>query len=216
MENAKKASGGYTTMLKRPTTWLVVLVLLFGLIAEGGMASWFVAFLESAHGFSGDRAALYLTLYYLSFTLARLILGPLIDRIGFINSLIISLAFAGVMILLGLVFGEGGAPLIVLAGIGVAPLFPTVMAVIAKLFLDVIEIAMTTIMTLIGILVIPTNFLMVGVLEQARSFFAGYYGEAGDAMAFSVAFSVFGISCLVSCMFALILRHRQKKLGKMV
>jgi len=218
LNSTKHSSGksGYKTMLKNPSIWLVTMVLFFGLIAESGIASWLVAYLESSYAFTSERAALFLTLYFVSFTATRLVLGPFIDKLGFINSLAIATAFAGIMILLGVAFGSRGSFLIVLSGIGVAPIFPTVMAIIAKLFSDTIEVAMTTILTLIGALVVPANFLVGGVINQSRIFFTASHGEAGITMAFSIGFILFGLACFVSCVFILILRHRQKKAGKLV
>jgi len=218
LKNSEHGSGksGYRDMLKKPSIWLVTLVLFFGLIAESGIASWFVAYLESSYAFTSERAALFLTLYFVSFMVARLVLGPFIDKLGFINSLAVATAFAGIMIILGVIFGSRGSVLIVLSGIGVAPIFPTVMAVIAKLFADTIERAMTTILTLIGALIIPANFLVGGIINQSRVVFTASHGEAGLTMAFSVGFLLFGFACFVSCVFILILRHRQKKAGKLV
>jgi len=214
-DNAKKKTG-VMLMLKKPSVWLVLLVLFFGVTAENGIASWFVTYLESAYAFPSDRAATFLTLYFVAFTVARLIIGPFIDRFGFINSLIVATAFSGVMITLGVVFGEGGAPLIILAGIGIAPIFPTVMAVIAKLFSDTIELAMTAIMTMIGIMTIPSNLMIGGIIRQARVSFTASYGQDGVAMAFSAGFLIFGTSCFIACIFTLVLRQRQKKAGKLV
>jgi len=211
-----REKSSYFLLLKKPTMWLIVMVLFFGLIAESGIVSWMVAFLEMSHAYSHDRAALHLTLYFVCFTLGRLFLGPFIDRVGFINSLIIVTAFAGVMITLGVIFGRGGSVLIVLAGIGIAPIFPTVMAVLAKLFSDAIEIAMTTLLTFVGTFMILANLTIGGVINQARVAFTASHGETGVAIAFSVGFLIFGIACFFSCAFALVLRHRQKKHDKLV
>ncbi|MCL2201730.1 MAG: MFS transporter [Oscillospiraceae bacterium] len=213
-EDKKKT--GYGAMLRKPSIWLVVGVMLFGTLGEAGIASWFVAFLESGRGYTNESAALHLTLYFVSFTAARLILGPLIDRFGFINSLIVSTAFAAIMITTGVLLGAQGSPLIVLAGIGIAPIFPTVMAVVAKLYSDTIELAITTMMTIIGVIMIPANFLVGGIINQARVIFTSSHGEAGVHMAFSAGFLVFGFSCFLSFVFTLILRARQKKAGKLV
>ncbi|MCL2365421.1 MAG: MFS transporter [Oscillospiraceae bacterium] len=213
--NSNKKSG-YKAMLKKPTIWLVAMVLFFGLAAESGLASWFVTYLENAHSFTSERAALFLTLYFITFTIARLVLGPFIDRLGFINSLVIVTAFAGTMIILGVIFGNDGPVLIILSGIGIAPIFPTVMAVIAKLFADTIELAMTTILTMIGALIVPTNFLIGGIINQARVLFTASHGEVGVSMAFSTGFLLFGAFAFIACLFVLILRRRQKRSGALI
>jgi len=129
-----KDNQSYSLILKKPALWLLVAILALVLVCEIGIASWFVIFLETAYSYSGESAALRLTLYFLAFTIGRLVLGPVIDRIGFINSLIIVTVFAGAMVTIGVLLGQSGVPIIVLAGAAVAPVFPSDMAVIAKLF----------------------------------------------------------------------------------
>ena len=206
----------HTALLGKPAMWMVGMILFLGVVGEAGIASWFVSYLEVTLGFTGEQSALNMTMYFITFTLARLILGPFIDRIGFMNSLIIATGFAAVMITLGVVFGEGGRVMIILSGVGIAPIFPTVMAVVAKLFSDTIELAMTTIMTMLGVLMIPANILVGGVISQSRVIFTDRYGEAGAAMAFSAGFLIFGIAAFLAFAFALTLRIRQKRLGKLV
>lgn len=215
-QDSTKKKLKYGIILRNPVMWFVVMILTFGVISEAGIASWFVIFLETSHEFPSDRAALSLTLFFVCFTVSRLLLGPLIDRIGFIKSLIFATAFSGVMITLGVLLGRSGSYLIILAGIGVAPIFPTVMAVIAKLFSDQIELAMTAIITIMGIIIVPMNLLVGGIINQARVLFSTNYGDAGIGMAYSAGILFFGLTSFIAFVFALILRARQKKSGKVV
>ena len=121
-----KKSGGYAKLLKMPKLQLLVATLTIGLIAESGIAVWFVIYLERALDFAPERAALFLTLYFICFTASRLLMGPFIDKIGIVNSLMVLTSFCGVLVVSGVLLGAPGAPLIVAAGIGIAPLFPTV------------------------------------------------------------------------------------------
>jgi len=214
--NKTREKSDYLSLLKKPVMWLIIMILFFGLVAEGGIVSWIVVFLEMSHAYSHERAALHLTLYFVCFTLGRLLLGPFIDRIGFITSLAIVTAFAGAMITLGVILGRGGSLLIVLSGIGIAPIFPTVMAVLAKLFSDSIELAMTTLLTSVGTFMIFANLTIGGIINQARVTLTASHGQAGVGMAFSAGFLIFGIACFAACAFALALRHKQKKTGKLV
>lgn len=207
---------GYAVMLRKPSIWLTVMVLALGSTAEVGVVSWLPNFLEKAHGFTPDRAALYLTLCCVCLALTRLVIGPVIDKLGFINSLAIATGFAGAMITAGVVIGIAGAPLFIIAGIGIAPIFPTGMAVIARLFADEIDLAMTAIMTTIGIIMVPGGFLIGGVINAARAVFAESFGDASEAMAYSAGYLVAGLCCFGSCLFALILKKRQKKAGHVV
>jgi fucose permease len=215
-QDYNKKKTGYALILKKRTLWLSVMILTFGVICEVGVGAWLVNFLEKTYAFTGEQAALRLTLYFVCFTLARLLLGPLIDKIGFINSLVISTAFAGVMITVGVLAGEAGTPLLAIAGIGTAPVFPTVMAVLAKLFSDEIDLAITAVTTIMGIILVPANILLGGIINQLRLLLTDIYGEAGVGMAYSAGFLFVGLCCFTSFTFALILRANQKKSGKLV
>jgi len=208
--------GGYSKLLKNPVLWLLTMVLAFELVAESGAAAWLVNFLEKAHSYSGEKAALRLTLFFICFTATRLTFGPLIDRFGLLRTIMVAPLLAGVMITVGVLAGEPGTPLLFLAGIGVAPMWPTVMAVIAKLFPDDLDRAMTVILTAIGVVVVPANLLMGGLINKARLIFTVAHGEAGVAMAYSAGYLFLGLCCFIAFAFAAILWARQKKAGIIV
>ena len=211
-----KSSTGYAIMLKNPVLWLLVFILSFTLVCELGIAAWFVLFLEASYSFSTESAAFHLTLYFLCFTLGRLVLGPVIDRIGFINSLAFSTVLAGIMVIVGVLSGRTGVTVIVFAGAVVAPVFPTVMAVIAKLFADRIEHAMTAIMTTIGIIIVPSNLIVGVIINQIRLVLSDIYGDDGIRLAYSAGFLFLGLCCFGAFAFAMILRKRQKRAGMLV
>ena len=212
----KNDGPGYAFLLRKPVIWLLVLILSLTLVCEFGIAAWFVLYLETSYSFTSERAALNLTLYFLCFTIGRLVLGPVIDRIGFINSLVASTAFGGVLVTAGVLLGLSGVSVIVLTGAAVAPVFPTVMAVIAKLFSDQIEKAMTAILTTIGIIVVPFNLLVGLIINQARVAFTNVYGQAGLSLAYSAGFLFFGLCCFGAFAAALMLRNIQKHAGRLV
>ena len=215
-QGSSNVKAKFTAILKKPTLWLTVLILAFGSVCEVGVMAWLVNFLEKAYSYTGEQAALRLTLFFVCFTLTRLIFGPLIDRIGLINSLVIATAFAGVMTVLGVLIGEPGVVLLIIAGVGVAPLYPTVMAVIAKLFSEEIDHAMTAIMTIMGVFFVAANLLVGGIIQLARSIFVDIHGDEGVGMAYAAGYLFLGVCCFVATLFAIILRSRQKKAGNLV
>ena len=215
-QDSDKKKTGYRAMLRKPTIWLALLLLAFGSSAEMGLVVWFANFLERAYSFTAERAADYLMWYFICFALTRLLIGPLIDKIGLLNSLSIATALAGILIISGALLGEQGSILLIVAGIGIAPIWPTAMAVIAKLFKDEIDLAMTTIMTTMGIIMVPGSYMIGGIINQARVIFTRSHGDAGVGMAFTVGFLFIGLCCFGACLFALILKSRQKMEGKTI
>ncbi|MCL1828635.1 MAG: MFS transporter [Oscillospiraceae bacterium] len=212
--NKKKT--GYAVILRNPTLWLTVMIFTPGAICEMGVGAWLVNYLEKACGYSAESAALSLTLFFVCFTLTRLIIGPVIDKVGFINSLAVLTAFAGIMIVIGVLRGEAGVTLLIIAGIGIAPVFPTVMAVVSKLFSEELDVAVTSITTVTGILTIPANLLLGGIIQLARTAFASTAADAGVGAAYSAGYLFLGLCCFVSAAAATVLRSRQKKIGRLV
>ena len=215
-QEREKSKTGFSAVLKKPTLWLTVLILALGSIAEMGVVSWFPNFLEKTYSFTGERAASYLTLFCVCIMATRLIIGPVVDKLGFINTLAIATAFAGIMITLGVLLGKSGSVFLVLAGIGIAPIFPTVMAVIAKLFSENIDLAMTSILTANGVIMVPSSYMVGGIINQARLVFTEAHGDAGISMAYSTGYLFLGLVCFGSCIAALFLRKSQSKTGQIV
>ena len=211
---AKKT--GFASIMKKPAFWLVVLALALGSVCELGVGAWLVNFLEKAYSYTNDQAALRLTLFFVCLTLTRLLLGPVIDKIGLINSLAIVMAFAGLMTVAGVLLGEPGNVLLILAGIGIAPLYPTIMAVVAKLFSKEIDYAMSVMMTVMGMFMVVANLLLGGIIQLTRRIFTDSHGEAGVGMAYAAGYLFLGICCFGAFIFAMILRSRQKKAGNLI
>ena len=215
-QSGEKSGSGYLKVFKKPAFWLLTLILAFGAACEVGMASWQVNFLEKAYSFSDEQAAYRLSLYFICFTAARLALGSLIDRIGLITSLAASTGLAGAAIVAGVLAGQSGTLLLIVAGIGVALIFPTVLAVIPKLFPDVIDEAITVILTCMGAVIVPTNFLVGGIIDFTRGLLAARPDEESIRIAYCAGFLVVGLCSICSFAFTLMLRARQKKAGRLV
>ena len=206
----------YSAILRNPTMWLIVAIFTFGSICEMGVGSWFVNFLEKAYQYTTEEAAFRLTLFFVCFTAARLILGPLIEKIGYLNATVLGTAFCGVMITVGVLTGEKGTVLLIIAGVGVAPVYPTMMAVMAKLFADDIDHVMTAVLTITGAILIAGDFMLGGIVYLSRQIFTGIYGEAGVGRAYSTGYLFLGLCCFIACAFTIVLRSKQKKAGRLV
>jgi fucose permease len=206
-----KAEGGrpggeLKTYLKNPIAWCVIIILSFGSMCEVGMGSWLANYMEKAKDLSPELAAVALTAFFLVFTVARLILAPFVDRIGLVNSLIYSNGFAAICVLVGVFTGNVGIFIVIASGIGVAPLYPTVLAVVAKQFQSVIDTAMTVTMTAMGIISLPINLILGGVIEVSKIGFTKAYGDAGLAMAYGAGLVFLSLCCAAAFAAALTLR----------
>lgn len=189
----------FKEMIKDKKILLITFILSFGVTCEMTVGGWLVNYLEKAQGFSGEDASKVLMGFFFFFMLARLVLGPIIDKLGFVKSLLIVSTFAGISIIIGILLGKGATLLLMLSGIGIAPIYPTVMAIIAKEFREKIEIAMSFVLTFMGIAIVIGNLLVGVVVDLCKMIFSNIYGiELGIKLAYSAGFIFIG-GCSLIC-----------------
>ena len=208
----KAAATGHGAYLQDRRAWLLIGILSFGVTCEMAISGWLANYAEKAHGISPTTAAAFLTAFFVCFTLSRLLLGPLIEKIGLAKSLLVFNGFAGSIILLGVLLGKPGLFLLVAAGLGVAPLYPTVMALLAKLFASNIDSAMTVTLSLMGVLLVFSNFMIGGIVEGFTWLFRGL-GDGATAAGYSAGFVFIGLCCVAAFLISLALYRRMKKDG---
>lgn len=166
---------------KDKIAWLIVAVLSFGVVSEMAVGGWLVYYLEKAYGWSIDSASSMLSIFFLFFMLSRLFVGPITDRIGYTVSIMLFSAFSGICTLIAIFVGQKGAILFAVAGIGIAPIYPTVMALLAKRYPSSTDSAITFTVTLMGIASVIGNLLIGVIIDGVRSLFQGY-GEADSSI----------------------------------
>ncbi|NBD25436.1 MFS transporter [Paenibacillus glycinis] len=204
----------YRSLLRDRIAWLIVAILSFGVVSELAVGSWLVNFLEKAYGWSMGDASGMLSLFFLFFTLARLFLGPVTDRIGYTRSVMIFAAFSGICSLAAILIGERGAILFAIAGAGIAPIYPTVMAMIAKRYPKGTDTAITFTVTLMGIASVIGNLFIGYVIEFVRGLFGE--GEGGSApgqligmQAGYVFIALMALLCAACCAVLFVLLRRR-------
>ncbi len=197
--------------------WLIVIILSFGVISELSVGGWLVNFLQKTYGWSIGSASAMLSAFFMFFTLARLLLGPVIDRIGFVKTLVIFSCFSGLCTLLAVVIGQGGAFLFALAGIGIAPVYPTVMAFLAKRYPNDSETAISFTVTIMGIACVIGNFLVGAVIDLFKGIFSQIYGiEAGLKIGMKLGYSFVGLCAIICSIAAAILYAILKKKNELI
>ncbi|UUZ91440.1 MFS transporter [Paenibacillus sp. P25] len=140
-----------TTLVRDPALWLMVLILSSGVVSELAVGAWLVNFLEKAYKWDTLSASGMLSAFFVCFSLGRLLLGPVTDRIGFNLSLILFSGFSALCTFLAIWGGEPLAFLFAASGIGISMIYPTVMAFIARRYVKGSETAITFTVTLMGI-----------------------------------------------------------------
>jgi len=203
--------------IKDPSAWLIVIILSFGVISELSVGGWLVNFLEKTYYWNVNTASKLLSAFFLTFTLSRLLLGPLTDKIGFVKSLIIFSGVSGILTLAGIFIGENGSFLFALAGAGIAPIYPTTMAFLAKRYPKDSDTAISFTVTLMGIGSVIGNFLVGAVIDLFKNIFTNRYGlEIGMASGMKAGYSFVGICALLCSLTAVLLYRRLKRRNEVI
>lgn len=200
---------------KDKIAWLIVAVLSFGVVSEMAVGGWLVYYLEKAYGWSIDSASSMLSIFFLFFMLSRLFVGPITDRIGYTVSIMLFSAFSGICTLIAIVIGQKGAILFAVAGIGIAPIYPTVMALLAKRYPSSTDSAITFTVTLMGIASVIGNLLIGVIIDGVRSLFQRYGEAESSIIGLQAGYGFIGflaLLCSVTCVILYLYLRRRNEL----
>lgn len=202
-------------LMRDPALWLMVLILTFGVVSELAVGGWLVYFLEKAYGWDTVTASGMLSAFFLCFTLARLILGPLTDKIGFTLSLIVFSGFSALCTFAALIGGEGYAVMFAAAGLGIAMIYPTVMAFIAKRYSRGSDTAITFTVTLMGVGSVIGNYLIGGVIEGTKALY-GADTPIGLLRGLQAGYGFIGLCAAVCAAFGVVLYRYLKRRRELI
>ncbi|MWV47368.1 MFS transporter [Paenibacillus sp. HJL G12] len=204
-----------TSLMRDRGLWLIVLILSFGVVSEMSVGGWLVNFLEKAYHWNTASASGMLSIFFLCFSLARLLLGPVTDKIGFTLSLIILSGFSGLCTFTAILSGEQGAIFFALAGIGIAPIYPTVMAVIAKRYPNESDTAITFIVTMMGIGSVIGNYLIGAIIDGTKGFYEAN-SQLGLVRGLQAGYVFIGLCAIICALMSLLLYGFMKKRGELL
>lgn len=200
--------------VKDPAAWLIVLILSFGVVSELAIGGWLVNYLEKAYQWDTVTASGMLSAFFFCFMMARLLLGPIIDRIGFTKSIIMLSFFSGLCSLAAIAIGPSGAFLFALSGTGIAPIYPTVMALIAKRYPNGADMAITFTVTMMGVGSVMGNFMIGWITEGFKQLFTSLKGpEAGLLAGLQAGYVFIGVCALLCGLVSIALLRYDRKRG---
>lgn len=132
---AKQAGPGMREMLKSAFTgkmcWIYVLVFAY-VGAEVTIATWLVEYLLTLHKIPMEDGSTWLSLYFAGIMAGRFLGGFVVEKIGYVRSMVMAVAAGVVCVALG-VYGPGSLlPLLPAAGLFYSIVLPTATALIAS------------------------------------------------------------------------------------
>lgn len=208
-ENGKAQALSMRDCAKNPVLWLLAIIIMTGVISELTAASWMVNLAEKAYGLPPIQAASLLSAYFLLFMLARLLLGPVIEKIGYTKSLIIFASISAVCSIGGLLGGNKMLLLLPIAGLGIAPIYPTVMAYLPKLYPGRSDEAVNFIIIIWAIGTTVGNFI-IGALTDAL------VQGMGLSIGLKLGYLTVGATAFICVLFSLALYRHLAKQGKTI
>lgn len=201
---------------KDKIAWLIVAVLSFGVVSEMAVGGWLVYYLEKAYGWSLDSASSMLSIFFLFFMLSRLFVGPITDRIGYTVSIMLLSAFSGICTLAAILIGQKGAILFAIAGIGIAPIYPTVMALLAKRYPSSTDSAITFTVTLMGIASVVGNLLIGVIIDGVRKLFQNQGAAESSILGLQAGYGFIGVLALLCSATCAVLYFYLRKRNELV
>ncbi len=205
----------FKVLLRDPALWLMVLILTFGVVSELAVGGWLVNFLEKAYHWSTVEASGMLSVFFLLFAVSRFLLGPVTDRIGFALSFIIFSGFSAICTFAAIIGGEQWSFLFAAAGIGIAMIYPTVMAFIAKRYPSGSDTAITFTVTLMGLGSVIGNYVIGFVIEMVKRIY-GEEDSLGLLRGLQAGYGFIGLCALLCAVSGCILYRYLKKRGELI
>src|SRR5690606_12154846 len=195
--------------------WLLVGILTFGVIAELSVGGWLVNYLEKSYEWSTLSASAMLSYFFIGFSLARLLLGPIIDRIGYTLSVIIVSMFAAICTFVAVLGGEGYAIFFALSGAGVAPIYPTVIAFIAKRYPNDSDVVISFIVTIMSIGTVIGNYVIGLIINGVKHM---YRAEPTIAVlrGYQAGYLFIGVSALLCAILSFMMYTHLKKQKQLI
>lgn len=161
-------------ILKNKYIYLYMLALGFYVAAESNTGNWFVNFMHDCYKYNEDKASVYAALFFGTFTVGRLLGGFVVEKIGYMKSVMLSVVLAAVLYITGLLIGERGIVIISISGIFFAIIFPTMVLSINQVFKKSTAYVTGLIITAASFMSMVINIL-IGILNDSIGTYKTYY-----------------------------------------
>lgn len=121
----RTAAPSFSSYWRSTDFWFYVFIFGFYFIAEHGVLNWLVPYATSHLNMDLGKASTYLAVFYGGMTAGRLLLSPLVDRLGLMRSIRWFGAAAAVLYILGALLGGGALVLLSISGFLLSIIYPT-------------------------------------------------------------------------------------------
>lgn len=156
-----------------PYVWLCSITLGFMEVIEFGASNWGALYYRDVYGLDVTKeGALFVSMFYILFAIARLFSGWVIEKLGYYTSLFASLVIVVIIYVVGFLCGVHGRWIIPFTGYFIGIMFPTYMCVLMKIFGDDASIISSVVIFLSG----ATNGLIQLVIGYINEYMGNEWG----------------------------------------
>lgn len=132
---AKNQAGGNVSSFANKKILIFYLFALgFYSFCESGTVNWFVNYMIKSYGYNENKGSIYLSLFFGIFSVGRLLGGFIVEKVGYLRSVLVSLIVAAILYASGILMGERGLTLISFAGLFFSISYPTMVLSVSKVF----------------------------------------------------------------------------------
>jgi fucose permease len=164
--------------LRNRNVWLMAIILGLGVAVEMSSPNWGSLYFQDMYGIDPRiGGAAFLSMFFICFTVSRLVSGFIVERIGYMRSLIGCTALVFVIFIAGFCLGERGILLLPALGFFIGPFWPTIMAVGIKHFGKDAPVMASAIIAIAGTLNAGIQ-LVVGMTNRYFGPACGYRSSA--------------------------------------
>ena len=202
VQTARVVRTSYRETFRNPAFPFLVIIFGFYFIAEHGIMNWMTTYATQELGMSLSDGSMYLSFFFLGYTIGRLVLSPLVDRLGIFRCFGIISTLAAALYIPGILFGRSTILLVCISGFFFSILYPTLVLMVNYYY------PAGTIATAAG-----------AVISTATLFdilFNLFFGTLIDVAGFHNAIYVLPISMGAFWLFYLIFRKAVKPIREIV
>lgn len=159
------------------------LVFGFYFVAEHGIMNWWFMYCSQGLGMDGGRASTGVSLFFAAMTIGRLVMAPLVQKLGNRRSITLFGGLGTAVYILGVLLGARGIWLLGISGIFISIVYPTIVLLLQEIF------PQETIATATGAVI------SIGTLFDIA--FNAVFGGLVEAMGFGICRLVFPAAALL-------------------
>ncbi|MCY6485918.1 MFS transporter [Clostridium aestuarii] len=164
----------HSYILKNKLIYFYMIALGFYVAAEINTGNWFINFMYDVYNFNENQGSFYTALFFGTFTIGRLLGGFVVEKFGYIKTVLISIIIAFLLYIFGLFIGESGIIIISVSGLFFAITFPTIVLTISKVFKNNVSYITGLIVMVASCIAMIINIL-IGTLNDAIGVYKTYY-----------------------------------------